>query len=339
MNKKNESNYKDEVDFEEIAQQDSEEFYKGYSPLDEPVKERSYTTANIDSSNLEAELEEPTFNPPSFDDFEAESKEPSSFNPEINNLDSKSQLIASEQMVDTVLDVYGKAHILANRLVRIKEDKVAEYMMDGTIDPNLVVPIDNDGNTLGLMEYIQEYNGQLADAIKLEDDFIEKVRPAMIRVFQKKGLAMTDEQFLMFTFGADIVTKGAILFQLAKQNKRLIDMWTEQSVKVAPRPQPVPQPTQPTQPTQSFSDTESYSQPTQQARPMYVEPEEEFTAKSMVEDMIGTKEKSNFVENDIDPSMPKFGDPKILRELDRLARKEQTIDITPKKGRGRPKKK
>ena len=179
-----------------VSVEQNEDFYSGFSPLDEPVKERSYTKGNVDAKGLEAELEEPSFDAPNFSDFDEESQEPSTFNPAMENLDKKEQMYATEQMVDTVLDVYGKAHLLANRVTKIKEDKIAKAMEDGEIDPSLQVPIDNMGNSLGLMDYVQEYNTQLSDAIKLEDDFIEKVKPPMIRVFQKKGLAMTDEQFL-----------------------------------------------------------------------------------------------------------------------------------------------
>jgi hypothetical protein len=219
------SNLNNEEEKADVSVESNQDFYSGYSPLDEPVTERAYTTPNIDSSKLEAELEEPSFNAPNFEDFNTEESEPNSFNPAIDNLDKKEQAYATEQMVDTVLDVYGKAHLIANRVTKLKEQKIADAMESGEISPSLEVPIDEQGNTLGLLEYVQEYNSQLDDAIKLEDDFVEKVRPPMIRVFQKKGLAMTDEQFLLFAFGSDIVTKGAMVYQLTKQNKKLFDMW------------------------------------------------------------------------------------------------------------------
>ena len=197
---------------QDVSFDNNQDFYSGFSPLDEPVKERAYTKGNIGSQGLGEELEEPSFDAPNFADFDQEEKEPSTFNPAMENLDKKEQMYATEQMVDTVLDVYGKAHLLANRVTKIKEEKVAQAMESGEIDPSLQVPIDDMGNSLGLMEYVQEYNAQLSDAIKLEDDFVEKVRPAMIRVFQKKGLAMTDEQFLGVAFGTDILTKGAMIF-------------------------------------------------------------------------------------------------------------------------------
>lgn len=341
MSKQNNKEENADVSFE-----NNQEFYSGYSPLDEPVTERAYTTPNIDSSKLEAELEEPSFNAPNFEDFNTEESEPNSFNPAIDNLDKKEQAYASEQMVDTVLDVYGKAHILANRVTKIKEQKIADAMENGEISPNLEVPIDEQGNTLGLIEYVQEYNSQLDDAIKLEDDFVEKVRPPMIRVFQKKGLAMTDEQFLLFAFGSDIVTKGAMIYQLTKQNKKLFDMWKEQSVSVpkptkAKTPEPQPQPS---------SEQPSTTQPKTITKldDVFQEPEE-FTAESMVSDMMGGKEQSNFENISQAEGMPTFGDPDILKELDKLSKQEtpNIIDVTPekeeeekpkKKKRGRPRK-
>lgn len=333
------------IENKDVSVENNAEFYSGYSPLDEPVKERAYTTPNIDSSNLEEELEEPTFTAPNFDDFTSEEQEPNSFNPAIDNLDKKEQMYATEQMVDTVLDVYGKAHILANRYTKIKEDKIAEAMENGEINPSLEVPIDEAGNTLGLMQYVQEYNAQLSDAIKLEDEFVQKVRPPMIRVFQKKGLAMTDEQYLLFAFGSDIVTKGAMVYQLVQQNKKLMEMWKEQSNYTPPSnntnsPPPSPSPTP--EPTPS---SEGQTEPIKEQ--VFEEPEE-FTAQSMVGDMLGATETPKFENAQQTEGMPTFGDPEILRELDKLSKQTDTpnvIDVTPeevekpkKRKRGRPRK-
>ena len=327
----------------DVSVEANSDFYTGFSPLDEPVTEREYTKGNINSEGLEAELEEPTFEAPNFTDFDNEEAEASTFNPAMDNLDKKEQLYATEQMVDTVLDVYGKAHLIANRVTKLKEEKVAKAMEDGEIDPALQVPIDDMGNSLGLMEYVQEYNRQLDDAIKLEPEFVEKVRPPMIRVFQKKGLAMTDEQFLAVAFGTDILTKGAMIYQLVQQNNKLLTMWKNQS---NPAPRPAPQPTsstpQPPPPPPSPEPT-----PTQPTNEEVFEPEE-FTAESMVNEMTGMKENATFENVKQEDGMPQFGDPTILAKLNELAKSEEknkVIDITPtddkpkKRKRGRPKKK
>jgi len=324
------------------TESNSQEFYTGFSPLDEPVKKRAYTSANVDSSQIQGEIEEPTFKAPNFSDFEKEDKEPSSFNPEIAELDKKEQGYATEQMVDTVLDVYVKAHLLANNFTKLKEEKVQSAIDSGEISSSLRVPIDESGNSMGLMEYVGEYNAQLSDAITVEDDFIAKVKPPMIRVFQKKGLALTDEQFLMVTFGGDIITKGALIYQLVKQNNKLLEMWKDQSgvYQAPPRPSNSTPPPTPT-PTE-HTEEQASQQPQAKEEPIFHEPEEEFTAKSMVSDMMGGKENASFQDAVVDESMPKFGDTEILTELSKLSEEDKVIDITPVKPikkRGRPKKK
>jgi hypothetical protein len=166
----------------------------------------------------------------------------------------------------------------------------------------------------------------------------------MIRVFQKKGLAMTDEQFLLFAFGSDIVTKGAMVYQLTKQNKKLFDMWKEQSAYTPPKPTQKTK-AEPTQSTEQPSTTEPKT--ITKVDEVFQEPEE-FTAESMVSDMMGGKEQSNFENTTQSEGMPTFGDPDILKELDKLSKEEtpNIIDVTPveevekpkKKKRGRPRK-
>lgn len=330
----------------EVSLENNQEFYSGFSPLDEAVKERAYTKSNIDSNGLEAELEEPSFDAPNFSDFDNEDKEPSTFNPSMENLDKKEQMYATEQMVDTFLDVYGKAHMLANGATKIKEEKISKAIEDGEIDSDLQIPIDNLGNTIGLIDYVQEYNSQLSDAIKLEEDFVEKVKPPMVRVFQKKGLAMTDEQFLVVAFGTDLLTKGAMVFQLVKQNKKLMDMWKGQS-NLTPKSKKSNQsaPSAPQSESKQSTVQPSSPKPTEQQSVFY-EPEE-FTAESMVNNMMGMSENVSFQNSPQSDSMPKFGDPTILKKLDELSKKEsknQITDVRPKeedtkkRKRGRPKK-
>jgi len=88
-------------------------------------------------------------------------------------------------------------------------------------------------------------------------------------------------------------------------------------------------------------------QPTPTPQPTFTEPEE-FTAESMVGDMMGMNENSSFSETQQSDGMPQFGDPSILAKLDELSKTnkvDEVIDITPsedapkKRKRGRPKKK
>lgn len=294
-----------------------------YNPLGESVKERSYTKPNIDGANLEAEIEEPTFVPPSFEDLEEptgfESQEEQPFaNPALNDLDDKDKRYATEQMVDVVLDGYEKITGLANNLVQIKEKKVQEMIAKGEIDPRTRIPIDTSGNSVSISEFVQDYNEQTAEAIQTSPDFKKKVRPAMVRVFEKRGIGMTDEQFLMYMFGTDIVQKGAVVVSLRNNVSGIMNMMKELSQQRMATQAPPPPPAAPKQETPPPAP--STPEPVE-----YYEPEEE---------VVGFQDNGPTFDG-----APEFGDPAILSELERLSEENKAASEAPKRKRGRPRKK
>ena len=94
----------------------------------------------------------------------------------------------------------------------------------GEIDPRTRIPIDTSGNSVSISEFVQDYNEQTAEAIQTTPEFKKKVRPAMVRVFEKRGIGMTDEQFLMYMFGTDIVQKGAVVVSLRNNVSGIMNM-------------------------------------------------------------------------------------------------------------------
>jgi hypothetical protein len=294
-----------------------------YNPLGESVKERSYTKPNIDGANLGAEIEEPTFVPPSFEDLEEptgfESQEEQPFaNPALNDLDDKDKRYATEQMVDVVLDGYEKITGLANNLVQIKEKKVQEMIAKGEIDPRTRIPIDTSGNSVSISEFVQDYNEQTAEAIQTSPDFKKKVRPAMVRVFEKRGIGMTDEQFLMYMFGTDIVQKGAVVVSLRNNVSGIMNMMKELSQQRMATQAPPPPPAASKQETPPPAP--STPEPVE-----YYEPEEE---------VVGFEDNGPTFDG-----APEFGDPAILSELERLSEENKAASEAPKRKRGRPRKK
>ena len=285
-----------------------------YNPLGESVKERSYTKPNIDGANLEAEIEEPTFVPPSFEDLEEptgfESQEEQPFaNPALNDLDDKDKRYATEQMVDVVLDGYEKITGLANNLVQIKEKKVQEMIAKGEIDPRTRIPIDTSGNSVSISEFVQDYNEQTAEAIQTSPDFKKKVRPAMVRVFEKRGIGMTDEQFLMYMFGTDIVQKGAVVVSLRNNVSGIMNMMKELSQQRMATQAPPPPPAAPKQETPPPAP--STPEPVE-----YYEPEEE---------VVGFEDNGPTFDG-----APEFGDPAILSEIERLSEENKAASEAPK---------
>jgi hypothetical protein len=297
-----------------------------YNPLGEAVKERSYTKPKIDGANLEAEIEEPTFTPPSFADME----EPAGFeaaqeqqfaNPALNDLSDKDKKYATEQMVDVVLDGYEKLTGLANNLVQIKDSRLQGMINRGELNPRVRIPIDASGGSLSVQEFVTEFNEQTSEAISTSDEFKTEVRPAMVRVFEKRGIGMTDEQFLMYKFGSDMVMKGAVVVQLRSQINSMLDLMKDLSnQQAATATPPPPSPTQASAPTPEPT-------PTPEPEPVeFVEPEEE---------VVGFQDEGPTFDG-----APEFGDPAILAELSRLSEEDNVKEEAPKpkRKRGRPRK-
>jgi hypothetical protein len=202
--------------------------FNDYNPFSESVVERDYATPKP-ASGLIDELEEPSFMPPSYEDIIQERQEQEATgvndtfdnpfdnpNPAMNDLDNKDKKIACESLVDTVLDAYEQAHRYAQYVVKVDEETLMQKQAQGKLDLSMQIPVSETGDTMSVAEFVAQYNEQSANALKYDKDFGYKVRPAMIRVFMKRGWGMTDEQFLMYMFGKDIAIKVGIMFQLKK---------------------------------------------------------------------------------------------------------------------------
>jgi hypothetical protein len=206
-----------------------------YNPFGESVFERDYATPKTASGVID-DIEEPSFVPPSYEDIiqdraEAEATGVNdSFdnpfdnpNPAMNDLDNKDKKIACESLVDTVLDAYEQAHRYAQYVVKVDEETLMQKQAQGKLDLSMQIPVSETGDTMSVGEFVANYNEQSANALKYDKDFGYQVRPAMIRVFMKRGWGMTDEQFLMYMFGKDIAIKVGIMFQLRKTINGTLD--------------------------------------------------------------------------------------------------------------------
>jgi len=197
-----------------------------YNPFAQSVVEREYSTPKV-ASGVTEEITEPTFMPPSYEDIVAEregggmvedlSENPfDNPNPALNDLDSKDKKIACESLVDTCLDAYEQLHKYAQYVVKVDEDELMQKQASGKLDLNEIIPVTENGDTMSVGEFVGNYNQQSSEALKYDKDFGFKVRPAMVRVFMKKGWGMSDEQYLMYMFGKDIAVKVGIMYSLKK---------------------------------------------------------------------------------------------------------------------------
>jgi len=219
-----------------------------FNPLSEPIMQRSYATS---SQTDVGEIKEPIFEAQSspteqleqieeeqqYEEQEAvqeaaqEEEEESEFNnvrnPQMEQLNDKDAQLASKQLVQTVLDGYEMLHELGKYFVKYPEDKLQEKIIKKEIDPTMEIPLDENGTTTNPVEFFQGFNEQAEEAISYDPEFGEKVRPAMERVFSKKGWGMTDEQYLLVAFGKDIAWKSVQIMSLKKTASGIMSTFEE----------------------------------------------------------------------------------------------------------------
>ena len=208
--------------------------FGNYNPFATDVVEREYATPKT-VEGLTEDIPEPDLDStPSFEDLmsspqEEEEEQPSPFdnpNPALNDLPPQEKQIACESMVDTVLDTYASLHKVAQNFAKFPEDNLNQLILNDEIDGTMRMPLE-DGGDVSLQEFVSSYNEQAEEVLEYNKDFSLKVRPAMIRVFMKKGWGMTDEQYLIFMFGKDLISKTTQFIGLKKSINSTINLLKE----------------------------------------------------------------------------------------------------------------
>ena len=331
-----------------------------FSPLDAPVKKRAYTQHKMGDAQEMGELEEPSFQRPSFADLDGSAEEEASeperpFNPSYNELDGKEKTMGAEMMAEMTLDIYEKGCFYLGKIPEISEAKIDKLIAEGEIDPS--IQLQTEAGAMPIKEFAVEFNDSIKEAFLVSDEFKEKVKPPLIRVFKKRGIGMTDEQLLAYYFVTDLGAKGAQAFMLRKTTNSIIDSLRENTMAMreanAPRPQP-----QQTYKERSEWDTTSRPRNINETDAEAINKDDvsytDNIAEVMQEPVTATRRKtqrstpktnldeqlayfepeeqgvySNLKDNggftddfkDV-AGMPQFGDPAILSELERLSGNE-----------------
>jgi hypothetical protein len=328
-----------------------------FSPLDAPVKQRAYTQHKMGDAQEMGELEEPSFQRPSFADLDGSAEEEASeperpFNPSYNELDGKEKTMGAEMMAEMTLDIYEKGCFYLGKIPELSEAKIDKLIAEGEIDPS--IQLQTEAGQMPIKEFAVEFNDSIKEAFLVSDEFKEKVKPPLMRVFKKRGIGMTDEQLLAYYFVTDLGAKGAQAFMLRKTTNSIIDSLRENTMAMrenqmnSPRPQPQTQPQQQYQETppvyEPSTDDVSYTdniaevmqEPVSRTRRKperstpktnldeqltYFEPEEQGVYSNL-------KDNGGFTDDFKDVAgMPQFGDPAILSELERLSGNEPSKPV------------
>ena len=228
-----------------------------FNILDEQVNEKSYTQPNVSlsSNDLKTPIDEPSFTPPpasSDDDFKPKEtaeeirakKNPEPFNPEMKYLPKKEQNMAAEQLADLIFVGYGRLHDLANYGLQIDPKKLNKMHKEGKINLNAMVEYDI-GSEMAARDFFQEYNKEMQGFFKLDDEFVEDVKPVLVRVLAKKGIGMTDENYLLFKLAEDAGTKAFMFIQQKRQIGQMLKVIGEATTSRDANPAPPPPPQNP----------------------------------------------------------------------------------------------
>lgn len=312
-----------------------------FSPLDAPVKKRSYTNHNIDESQLFDALDEPTFEAPNFDAFETvedtAKEEPRMFNPEFTELDNKEKAMGAEMMAEMVLDMYEKGCGFLGKIPEISESKIDSLIAEGEIEYDCTLPTEQ--GEMPIKQFAQEFNGSIKEAFEVSEEFKEKVKPPLIRVFKKRGVGMTDEQLLAYYFATDLGTKGVQAFMLRKTTNNILDSLRQNTQALREsRSQTMaysqPQPTPQAQSKPKAEKPEDYVEVSEiiTEKPTAPKAEKRTRPKTNLEEQLEHFEPeeqdvysnlrggNGFAFESKDPSgMPTFGDAKILSEMEKLS--------------------
>lgn len=210
-----------------------------FDPLDGNPAQQEYTKHNIDQNNLPVDIPEPTFQaPPEMDLSTSGQNEPVSgpatetatFNKHYEELGAKDKKIAAENAADSAIQGYAFVCHYAANIPKMNKTKIQKKILDGVIDGNMQFPVDSDGTLQNINQYADTLNAEIDDAFRVTEEFEQEIKPPLMRVLEKKGLAMTDENRIMFILGKDLASKAIAAFQLVQGQKAVL-RWLEEASK------------------------------------------------------------------------------------------------------------
>jgi len=241
-----------------------------YNPFLEQVTQRPYSTVNVGvtQEQLTGAIPEPVYSPFSVDSNEnpynmlggegqpsggGQKRESAPFNPMMNDVSDGDKKMGAQHMAKLLVDGYEQLHVFGNKALQVPERKIRKLEKEGLIDLSIPIPYEY-GKTITAGEFLQDYNEQNKDALTVSKEFKKEVTPVLTRVLEKRGAGLTDEQYLGFLVGKDLVVKLVIVAQLRSTMNDMINVikdYTEATragngVPSQPQAQaPTPQPTAP----------------------------------------------------------------------------------------------
>lgn len=255
-----------------------------YNPFLQNVNEKPYTNlaVGVTEEQLKNSIPEPTFQPQSIDSSEnpyanlngdsapsgGSKGTPPPINPSMNDIPDADKSMGAEHMTNLILDGYEQLHVFGNQMLQFPQRKIRKLVSEGEIDLSIPIPY-STGETITAGQFIEEFNDQNKDTLTVSREFKKEVKPVLKRVLEKRGAGITDEQFLIYAFGKDILVKGVIIAQMRGTMNDMINIIKEQTLAYRQGGVPTPPPPPPTQEvrqaTQTYQATQQFQEPSHDA--------------------------------------------------------------------------
>lgn len=205
-----------------------------------PVKEIDISKPNSDENIFDDDVndsktdEELPPKPPSWtqqgkkDDMKYNNKHNKSsedyINPQFKEQDKKSQKKGAESFAEMIIGVYS---VLCNALANYATLDEADLKK---IAKEEGVPIDylysnlelEDGETITIKQYLDDYNKDVTRAFTVDNEFRDKVFDDLVSICMSKGWGLTPEQSIMYNAFGHLLKAGIKVFMGRKQISMMI---------------------------------------------------------------------------------------------------------------------
>jgi len=156
-------------------------------------------------------------------------------NKSFTELPKAEQKRGAEQFADMALGLYQWVHEMAKDGLTLDKETLERKALKNKFDTRaLQVRLpksqpDENGHveTMTLQEFLDDYNNNIDDALTIDDEWIAEVKPVLVRILTKNGWALTDEQFILYKIGEDLVKKTATLFTVVRYKNDMLKIAME----------------------------------------------------------------------------------------------------------------
>lgn len=199
-----------------------------FNQLEEEVV-ANFNSQPSSNSQTEKPLPEAEFNIPKSNsngggNFNSEDNKQSAFNQDFADLPQDEQEEGAEQTAELVIIGYSQLKMLLPKALSVSEKQLNKKERDGEL--NLSIPFKrspNDHRPTTVGQLVQQFNESIKKPFETSELFINGVRPLLVSIFKKKGVALSPEHLLMILVAQDVIGTGITAAQCLAERKEMFN--------------------------------------------------------------------------------------------------------------------